>query len=113
MDRETMRIKPSGILYTGLEQYFLVHPTPIEKDSWQDNNCYRFLVVPFIPEGTEQKGNTLKDVYGHTRHIVTNNFTIEYCNVPEIDVEVLDEIDFNRMTEDINNEQTNKDDFPF
>ena len=104
MDQETMKIKPCGIIYTGLEQYFLVHPEPITRDSWQDNNCYRFLVVPFFPEGIEQKGNVHRDVYGHSRHIVTNTFTIEYCNIPEIDVEVLDELDFSHMLEDINNE---------
>lgn len=113
MDEKLMKLKPYGYLYTALEVYLLMKPEPICKDSWQGDNCYRFLVTPNYPEMIEDKGGEIYRVYGYLRHIVTNHFTIEYRHdLEEITVPILDEIDLTEM-EIKNAQEEQPDDFPF
>jgi hypothetical protein len=94
MDEKLQLVKPYGYIYANGEQYYLLRPEPLSKDSWQGDNTYRFLVVPVIPDAIEEVGTKVYHVYPYRRHIVTNNFTIEFMyDLEEIHVPVLDEID--------------------
>jgi len=94
MDDKLRVVRPYGYIVSGLERYFLLSPEPITKDSWQDNNTYRFVVVPIQPYSIEEVGKEVYKVYGYARHVVTNAFIIEYCyDMEEIHIPVIDEID--------------------
>lgn len=98
MEEKLKVVKPYGILCTTMETYYLLSPEPIVKDSWQGDNCYRFVVVPIVPIAIEEKGNKVTEIYGYARHVVTNNFTIEYkYNIPEINIVILDELDLTKL----------------
>jgi hypothetical protein len=77
----TRKIKPYGYIYTTGEIYwYLLHPYPIEGDSWQRDNERRFVVAPIN--------------LGYARHIVSNDFTLEYrYNMDEIEIEMVDDSD--------------------
>ena len=92
MDEKLEIIKPYGYLYANGETYFLMRPEPVEGDSWERDNTYRFLVVPDMVEAYEQKGENSYPIYGYRRHIVTNCFTIEFRDdLPDIYIPALKE----------------------
>lgn len=74
----TKQVEFCGKLHTPGQTYFLIHPEPVVRDSWQPDGALRFLVVPDKKLG--KKGNV--DVYSYPRHIVTNCYTVEYNYVP-------------------------------
>lgn len=83
-------VKPCGMLYSQGREYFLLHPYPIERDSWQWNDAYRWVVVPYV-EGLRDIDGTY---YPPARHIVSNAWTIEYMGeMPEIRVRLLEQND--------------------
>jgi len=89
---KTRTVKPCGMLYSGSDVWYLIHPYPITKDSWQGDNVYRFVGVPIIPESFVDNDNP--NVYGYARHIVTNSFAIEYqADMKAIEIQVLEDID--------------------
>lgn len=94
MDDKLKAVKPYGILYTIIETYYLLSPTPLPGDSWERDNTYRFVCVPIQPEAVEQKGYKTAIVHGYARHVITNAFAIEYqADLPVINIQVLDELD--------------------
>lgn len=115
MEEKLKVVKPYGLLYTTLETYYLLSPEPIVKDSWQGDNCYRFVVTPIMVQSIEQKGNEVTEIHGYARHVVTNDFTIEYrYNLPEINIGVLDEFDLTKLEYQKEIEEDDKEDeFPF
>ena len=93
---KTKTVKPYGMLYSQGREYFLLHPYPVPKDSWQGDNAYMFLVTPRkavdsiknAPEHlTLLPESVWEDVYPIARHIVTNAFVAEYVDgMPEITI---------------------------
>lgn len=87
---KTKTIKPCGYLFAGFETFLLLSPEPVVKDSWQDSGTYRFVCVPGVPMQLDEDGQ--HPIYDYARHIVTNNFTIEYVmNMQPIEVKILEE----------------------
>ena len=115
MDQELRTVKPYGILYTTMETYYLLSPHPVPGDSWERDNCYRFVVTPIKPEAVEQKGYKTAIVHGYARHIVTNSFTIEYrYNILEINLPILNELDLTQPEYPIEEDKNdNEENFPF
>ena len=114
MNEKLQLVKPYGMIYCGLESYFLIKPEPLPKDGWQGDNCYRFLVVPIFPDAIEEKGKEAYQVYPYMRHIVTTEFTIEYKHdMEEIHVPIPDEIEVTKTEMNYDKENTDPDDFPF
>jgi hypothetical protein len=82
---------PCGVLRTQGMVYWLLCPFPVPKDSWEGDNCYRFLVVP---KGGSKPGDT----YPPARHLVTNSFAVEYMsNLPSIRRKVLVQYDIDTL----------------
>ena len=82
-------VLPAGLLKTQGETYYLLSPHPIVGDSWEGDNCYRFVCVPVDYYYEENK-----IIYSYARHVVTNCFSIEYVVYKHpIKIEVLDEYD--------------------
>jgi hypothetical protein len=92
---KTKQVKPFGMLYANSREYFALAPIPEVSEDWEwddgQENVFRFLVTPHK--------NTISDVdeflydepvYSFARHIVTNNFTLEYADMPEITIRILD-----------------------
>lgn len=89
---KTRKVKPCGMLHSNFSEWFLLHPYPVVKDSWQDDSTHRFLGVPSVPENWNDDVNP--PIYSYARHIVTNSFTIEYmADMQEIEIKVLEDID--------------------
>ena len=87
-EKETVKTKPFGILYTHQRKYWLLSPHPVPGDSWEGDNAYRFLVVPFDPVITRNN----RYIRAPARHIVTTSFTAEYVsNLPVIEYKVFKE----------------------
>lgn len=85
-----------GVLHTPAKSYWLLHPEPIVRDSWQPDGALRFYVVPTTPVG--ESGN--KTLFSYPRHIVSNCYTVEYnyvqdtimvMDLGEYSVELLDD----------------------
>ena len=99
-DKQYKEVLPCGIIRTtcGME-YYLLHPEPIVKDSWQRDEQQRFVVVP---NGEEYiLGHWIEDewvyLYSYSRHLITTNPDIEYCCFRNpILVEYLGELDVTR-----------------
>ena len=73
--------QPVGVLHAVGKKFWLLSPEPLPNESWEGENCYRFLVTPKEPI---EVGKDVP-VYAHARHIVTTNFTIEYStHIPAI-----------------------------
>ena len=88
------KVKPCGMLYSHQREYFLLNPFPLQRD-WELDTERRFVVVP-------RKAINLPSefpIYSHARHIVTNAYTIEYADIPEIEIK---EIELDLYREDIN-----------
>ena len=87
---KTRTVKPYGMLYSHGREYFLLQPFPLESDSWEwegeHRQAFRFVVVPRKPT-THAK---CEPVYPHARHIVTTSFNLEYADMPEILVKVIE-----------------------
>lgn len=80
---KTKEVKPYGMLYSQGREYFLLHPIPVSKDSWQNDNTYAFLVTP---RKEIKMGGGFK-TYPKARHIVTNAFVLDYSDeMPEITI---------------------------
>lgn len=78
---------PCGVLRTQGMVYWLLCPHPVPGDSWEGDNCYRFLVVP---RGTRHE----EEIHPPARHLVTNSFAVEYMsNIPAIQRRVLVQYD--------------------
>ncbi len=78
---------PCGVLRTQGQTYWLLCPCPVPGDSWEGDNCYRFLVVP-------KGGSGGRNIYPPARHLVTNSFAVEYMsNIPAIKRRVLVQYD--------------------
>jgi hypothetical protein len=93
-------VLPAGLLKTQGETYYLLSPHPIIGDSWEGDNCYRFVCVP-----TDYYHYNNERVYNYARHVVTNCFSIEYVVYQNpIKIEVLDEYDISE-TENLNVEE--------
>jgi hypothetical protein len=91
---ETRKVQPCGMLYSQTREYFLLKPEPIPGDSWEKDNAYRFVVAPRKEVKFKSKELGYVSVYPFARHIVSTAFVVEYAaNMPEIDVQVLEEID--------------------
>lgn len=77
-------IPVAGNLTVGDTEYWLIHPYPIPKDSWETDSMFRFLVVPkldrFHPKDTKQTGGRL--AYPCPRHLIVHDspFTLEYLD---------------------------------
>jgi hypothetical protein len=92
----TKKVIPAGMLYSQGRVYFLLKPYPIVGDSWEKDNAYRWLVVPRKSlglKGTPQPNGNIGELYPHARHIVTTAFVVDYTELPEIEIKVLDEYD--------------------
>ena len=78
---EYREVLPCGKLYTATgQEYFLLHPEPVSKDSWQRDEQQRWVVVPKEPIdvlGNVDAGDA-EVVFGYSRHIICSNPTIEY-----------------------------------
>jgi hypothetical protein len=85
---KTKKVKPYGMLYSNGREYFALSPIPAVSEDWEwddgQEGVYRFEVVP------RQKSYRDDCVYSFARHIVTNNFTIEYADMPEINIKELE-----------------------
>jgi hypothetical protein len=91
-------LKPYGILHTLGEAYFLLKPDPVPGDSWEGDNCYRFVGVPCLELAWEQKGEDGYLVFDYARHIVTTSFTIEYLvSLAPIHFRDLGEVDLSKQ----------------
>ncbi len=112
MDEKTKIVTSYGHLYTMYKNYYLLKPEPIVGDSWEGDNCYRFLVVPSDPIAIEKNGSNVYHVFGFPRHVVTNCFTIEFANIIEIHVQANDEVIIEDNRKEIE-ENDEKDEFPF
>lgn len=113
MDERLKIVKPYGHLHTNNQDYYLIQPHPITSDSWEGDNCYRFLVVPAIPIAVEQRGNLIYHVYEYPRHIVTNSFVIEYNECLEIHIPISEEIIIERNLETKENDEETDDPYFF
>lgn len=84
---KTKEVLPCGILdTTNQKRYWLLKPYPIVGDSWEGDNCYRWLVTPIDPNSFNPM------IYPSVRHVVSNSFSIEYMtNLVPILVEVQEE----------------------
>jgi hypothetical protein len=88
---EKRKVRPCGKLYSQGRVYFLIHNEPVARDSWQGDNLYRWVVVPdVVLYSKEYDGGSY---YPHARHIVTNAFVVDFTELPEIEINVLDEYD--------------------
>lgn len=89
-------VQPCGMLYTFGREYFLLKPQPVERDSWQGDNAYRWVVVPKKSNGVDlvdEDGS-----YPFARHVVSNAFTVDYSpDMPVIRIWQLEEIDLTNM----------------
>jgi len=82
-------VLPAGLLKTQGETYYLLSPHPIVGDSWEGDNCYRFVCVPI-----DYYYDKNEVIYPYARHVVTNSFAIEYISYNHpIKIELLDEYD--------------------
>lgn len=64
-----------GVLRTRTgQEYFLLKPDPVVKDSWQYDKQQRFVVVP----NTEEFYQGDNIYYSYARHLVTTDPDIEY-----------------------------------
>jgi len=77
MNEETFthkEVRYCGKLYTPKQDYFLLHPEPVVRDSWQPDGVLRFLAVPIDP-----LTKVLGGIYSYPRHVVVSgDFVIEY-----------------------------------
>lgn len=110
MDEKFKVVMPYGRLYTNNQNYLLIKPFPITGDSWEGDNCYRFLVVPSDPIAIEQKGKEVYHIYDYPRHVVTNCFALEYADEVEIHYIANEEV---KLEEKEIEEDDEKDEFPF
>ena len=112
---KTRTVKPFGMLYSQHREYFLLQPFPIRSDSWEwegeHRKAFRFVVVPKNAISQVQEENyRLRPVYSHARHIVTTAFNIEYADMPEILVAIIElelseqELDFKTNLEECEHE---------
>ena len=92
---KTRTVKPYGMLYSEGREYFLLQPFPLESDSWEwegeHRQAFRFVVVPRQMKYTYNSplGHG-EEYYPHARHIVTTSFNVEYADMPEILVKVIE-----------------------
>lgn len=92
---ETRKVQPCGMLYSQTREYFLLKPEPIPGDSWEKDNAYRFIVIPRKEISVDSE---YKPIYAFARHIVTTAFVVDYAaNMPEIEIQVLAEIDITKQ----------------
>ena len=91
---KTRKVKPCGMLYSQGREYFLLTPIPIKRD-WELDTERRFVVVPRQPEWLYDENSLALgyDVYPHARHIISNSFTLEYADMPEINIK---EVEFDK-----------------
>ena len=88
---KTRTVQPCGILSTSGLDYFLLSPTPVVRDSWQDDRTHRFVGVPMLDDPIVEDE---VEIYPYARHIVSNAFAIEYvADMQPIQIEVLEDID--------------------
>lgn len=91
------KITVCGILQVGGLQYFLVHPKPIEPDSWLKPDQQMFLVTYPGEQRTEklEMDGLIKDVKIYTRpfHVIVNviNAVIVLDRLWEIIVDEMEE----------------------
>ena len=79
MDKKTKRVSYCGTLTTQQgKTYFLLHPAPVTKESWQRDEQQMFYVVPTRSIGDETVENDIIPIFSYPRHIITTNPTIEY-----------------------------------
>ena len=109
---ETRTVKPYGMIYSQGREYFLLQPFPLESDSWEwegeHRKAFRFVVVPrkVICRQDIDIKPFVKNIYSHARHIVTTSFNVEYADMPEILVRVIElelsdqELDFKTNLEE-------------
>ena len=107
---KTRTVKPYGMLYSEGREYFLLQPFPLESDSWEwegeHRKAFRFVVVPRIQRSRDYDSDERMFIYPHARHIVTTSFNIEYADMPEILVKVIElelseqELDFKTNLEE-------------
>lgn len=84
------KVKPCGMLYTFGREYFLLHPYPLAKDSWQHDGAYRFVVVP--RKQLSWVGD--EPLFPIARHIVSTAYTVDYvADMPEIYIDYAGEYD--------------------
>ena len=98
MTEKFRTVKPCGMLYSQGREYFLLHPYPILRDSWQSTEACRWVVVP-----NKELIKYPKDLnvvppyptyYPPARHIVSNAWCVEYmAGMPEITVKLLEQDD--------------------
>lgn len=84
------KVKPCGMLYTFGREYFLLHPYPLAKDSWQNDSAYRFVVVP----REQLRWVDDEPLFPIARHIVSTAFTVDYvAKMPAILIDYAGEYD--------------------
>jgi len=73
---DTRKVFPAGHLQVGdAKRWILLHPQPIIKDSWQDDNTFRFVVVNPVIQGQADGLNIFPPAY----HVVLHgDWFIEY-----------------------------------
>ena len=100
---KTRKVRVCGRLFSHDKEYFVIHHLPVERDSWQNDNLDRWVVVPILPMHDNEFGS----YFPHARHVVVSDYLLEYngSNL-EINVHVLDEYDL----ADIEAEPTNDED---
>jgi hypothetical protein len=101
---KTRTVKPYGMLYSEGREYFLLQPFPLESDSWEwegeHRKAFRFVVVPrkiikkllrkLETNQFYRPNDSARNIYPHARHIVTTSFNVEYADMPEILVKVIE-----------------------
>ena|SRR3989304_3453442 len=93
MTEKFRTVKPCGMLYSQGREYFLLHPYPILRDSWQSAEACRWVAVPNKELGELINGEWMI-YFPPARHIVSNAWCVEYmADMPEIQVRILEQED--------------------
>jgi len=102
---KTKKVKSYGMLYSNGREYFALSPVPAISEEWEweqgQKGVYRFEVVPrkdlrelkrSLALALRQYDDLKKyqPLYPHARHIITNSFVLEYADMPEITIKILD-----------------------
>src|SRR3990167_8293294 len=96
MTKKFRSVKPCGMLFSQGREYFLLHPFPIQRDSWQSAEACRWVVVPNKELVNYPYDPDVSEIiyYPPARHIVSNAWCVEYmAGMPEITVKLLEQDD--------------------
>jgi hypothetical protein len=102
-NKQYKSVLPCGLLRTQTgHTYFLLHPEPVVKDSWQRDEQQRFVVVPADVSFEEYDATNDRILHTYARHTVTTNPDIEYYYFrTPILIEYLNELDVESQPQEV------------